>query len=440
MDILTIALIILSLFYFSLSLILWKKGFLKSNKRNKNISFLGPFILFHTIRGKKFIESIAKYKKFWISYGNVAIAISFISALIVTFMIVRSTIISFNIPPELAVKPEMIIGLPGINPLIPFWYGIISVSIAIIIHELCHGIESRANNIKIDSLGIVYFILPVGAFVEPNEEELKNTSRIKRARIYAAGPIANISLAIIFLLLFSYGLMFFVSPASEGVGIEYVMENSPAYFAGLKPGMIITMIDNKKIVDINSFQNSLMERKAYEKIFVYTSNGENFEIILANKYDFTKNIDDSGKGFLGVGVKDIKSFLDILKKPLSNIPNSLLLFMNLPLLRISPIEFPTTEFYNTPIPNNLFWILVNIIYWLFWINIMFGLSNILPAIPLDGGYIFKDSLDFLFLKLFKNIPIKKREYYVKIISYSVSIIFLILILMQLIVPRILALL
>ena len=437
MDVRVLALIILLLFHILLSLILWKKN---SLKRNKSISFSGPFIFFRTIRGKKFIESIAKYKKFWLSYGNAAIAISSISTLIVTFMIIRSTIISFSIPPEAAIRPEMMIGLPVINPLIPFWYGIISVPIAIIIHELCHGIESRVNNIKINSLGIVYFILPLGAFVEPNEEELKNTSRIKRARIYAAGPIANICLAIIFLLLFSYGLMIFVNPASEGVGIEYVMDGSPASLAGLKPGMIITMINDEKIIDINNFQNFLSKRNAYEKILVYTSNGEIFEIILENKYYFTQNIEDFGKGFLGVGVRDIKSFLDILKKPLSNIPNSLIIFISLPLLRMSPIEFPIIEFYNTPLPNNIFWILANIIYWLFWINLMFGLSNVLPAIPLDGGYIYKDGLDFLIVKLFKNISNEKREYYVKIISYTTSIIFLILILMQLIIPRISALL
>ncbi|MEM2928141.1 MAG: site-2 protease family protein [Nitrososphaerota archaeon] len=432
MDILIITLIILSIFYLLLYLILWKKKFLKSNK---NISLYGPALLFRTKSGRNFIEYIAKHRKFWLSYGNTAIALSFISTLIVTFMIIRSTIISFSIPPEAAIKPEMMIGLPGINPLIPFWYGIISVPIAIIIHELCHGIESRVNDININSLGIVYFILPLGAFVEPNEEELKNTSRIKRARIFAAGPIANICLAIIFLLLFSYGLMFFVSPASEGVGIEYVMDGSPASLVGLKPGMIITMINDEKIININYFQNFLSKRNAYEKIFVYTSNGEIFEIILENKYFFTKNIEDFGKGFLGVGVRDTESFLNILKKPLSNIPNSLMIFISLPLLRMSPIEFPITEFYNTPLPSNLFWILANIIYWLFWINLMFGLSNVLPAIPLDGGYIFKDSLDFLITKFFKNITIEKREYYVKMISYIVSITFLILILMQLIIPR-----
>jgi len=431
MDIRILVLIILLLFHILISLILWKKSFLKGNK---SISFSGPFIFFRTIHGKKFIESIAKYKKFWLLYGNAAIALSPILVLIVTFIIVRSTIISFNIPPEIAPKPEMFIGLPVINPIIPLWYGIISIPIAIIIHELCHGIESRVNNININSLGIVYFILPLGAFVEPNEEELKNTSRIKRARIYAAGPLANISLAIIFLLLFSYVLIPFVSPISEGVGIGYVLDNSPASLAGLKPGMIITMINDEKIIDISTFLNSLSKRKAYEKIFIHTANGEIFEVILGNRYDFTKNIEDFGKGFLGVGVKDINYLLDNLKKPLSNIPDSLLLFISLPFHGMSPVEFPETEFYITPIPNNLFWILANIVYWIFWINLALGLTNILPAIPLDGGYILKDFLDFLIIKISKNISIKKREYYVNFISYTISIIFLILILMQIIVP------
>ena len=34
--------------------------------------------------------------------------------------------------------------------------------------------------------------------------------------------------------------------------------------------------------------------------------------------------------------------------------------------------------------------LVNLLFWLIWVNILLGLTNLFPMIPFDGGHLFKD--------------------------------------------------
>ena len=73
-----------------------------------------------------------------------------------------------------------------------------------VVHEFSHGILSRVADVNIKALGLLMFIFPVGAFVEPDEEEMKNMKRWERMRLYSAGPGSNMVIAIVFSLLFSW--------------------------------------------------------------------------------------------------------------------------------------------------------------------------------------------------------------------------------------------
>ena len=42
--------------------------------------------------------------------------------------------------------------------------------------------------------------------------------------------------------------------------------------------------------------------------------------------------------------------------------------------------------------------LVNLFFWLLWVNILLGFTNLIPMVPFDGGHMFKDMLRFV-LKL-----------------------------------------
>ena len=89
-------------------------------------------------------------------------------------------------PPEIHL--ENVIGLPAINPLIPLWYGIFGLAVAILVHEGCHGILSRAQAIAVRSVGLLMFVVPIGAFVEPDEPELRRAPLRQRLRIFSALP------------------------------------------------------------------------------------------------------------------------------------------------------------------------------------------------------------------------------------------------------------
>ena len=100
-----------------------------------------------------------------------------------------------------------------------------------------------------------------------------------------------------------------------------------------------------------------------------------------------------------------------------------------------------TRFYHVQgpavwMPAPQFWILVNALYWLFWLNLMLGATNALPAVPLDGGYIFKDGIESLVSRLRKGMPVEARDRIVRGLSYTFAFLILALVLWQLIGPTI----
>ncbi|MBI5046314.1 hypothetical protein HZC07_01120, partial [Candidatus Micrarchaeota archaeon] len=72
--------------------------------------------------------------------------------------------------------------LPGIN--LPFFEGVIALAIVMIVHEVSHAILGRIAKVPILSSGIVLFgILPIGAFVEPDEKKLNEVDPKRQTRV-----------------------------------------------------------------------------------------------------------------------------------------------------------------------------------------------------------------------------------------------------------------
>ena len=38
---------------------------------------------------------------------------------------------------------------------------------------------------------------------------------------------------------------------------------------------------------------------------------------------------------------------------------------------------------------------VDAIFWLFWINFILGVANLIPVVPFDGGHIMRDSIQVI---------------------------------------------
>ncbi|HEB37828.1 MAG TPA: peptidase M50, partial [Thermoplasmatales archaeon] len=162
-----IAIVIISL-YFAILLFLKKRDLFE----RYNLSFYGPLLMWKTKKGKEFIRKIAKPKKFWNGFAMIGIVISFIAMFFMLWLLVENLSLLQHVPKkELQNLPgiNMVIALPGINPILPVGYTIIGLAIAIVVHEFSHGIQCVLGKIKIKSLGIIAFIVPIGAFVEPDE-------------------------------------------------------------------------------------------------------------------------------------------------------------------------------------------------------------------------------------------------------------------------------
>ena len=100
-------------------------------------------------------------------------------------------------------------------------------------------------------------ILP-GAFVEPDDEELSRAKPLSKLRVYAAGSIANLTVAAVACLIV-LGISFFVLPSIfevDGVEISSVVPASPASEV-LHDGMLIRSVNGVVICFFLSFIPSI---------------------------------------------------------------------------------------------------------------------------------------------------------------------------------------
>jgi membrane-associated protease RseP (regulator of RpoE activity) len=433
---------------------LHKKGFLKKH----HISFYGPALMWRTEKGIQFLKNRAKRIRFWKAYGTFGIIFCFVTMVLMTILMIMTAWLVFGFTPSQRSAlpgPEVALVIPGINPLLPLeflGYILLGLVVAIIVHEFSHGILTLVDKIKVKSLGILYLIVPIGAFCEPDEDEVKKAKIIPRMRIYAAGPTANFVVVLISILLFSGVLMSSVQPTAEGAIIFTVDSNSPASSIGLQTSVIIINFNNTEITSADTFFTAWNNTKANQTVTItFLKNGkqETTQVVLKDKYNeyakrpetYVNNESYKGKGYLGVQslLRDevYQEYLTILKNPFSDFPRGLLTFYSLPLVGYfagyNPIVTPFTNTYAIAgplgiLPASFFWIMVNSLYWIFWLNLAVSLFNVLPMVPLDGGFLFNDGMRGLLARLKKGINEETKEKIVKNISLAISLMILALIL------------
>jgi membrane-associated protease RseP (regulator of RpoE activity) len=439
--------------------ILHKKGVLKKY----NISFYGPALMWRTEKGIEFLKNRAKHIRFWKIYGNIGIIFCFVTMVLMTGLMVWTARIIFDFTPaqrSALPGPEVALVLPGINPILPLeiiGYVLLGLIIAIVVHEFSHGILALVDKLKVKALGILYLIVPIGAFCEPDDEEVKKAKILPRMRIYAAGPTANFVVVLLSILLFSAVFMPAVQPTNNGAVVFMVDADSPAEHIGLHSGVIITSFNDTTISNGTNFFVAWNNTRANQSVnisYIYNGVTTTTHVQLLDKYVeyakrstiYVNNISYNGKGYLGVQslLRDSVSqeYLTILKNPFSDFPRGLLTFYSLPLVGYfagyNPIVSPFTgSFIITGplsfIPPSLFWVIINAIYWIFWLNLAVSLFNVLPMVPLDGGFLFNDGIRALIIKLKKGIKEETKENIVKNVSLAISLIILGLILIPFVV-------
>ncbi|MFW6121077.1 MAG: site-2 protease family protein [Petrotogales bacterium] len=410
--------------------------------------------MWRTKKGRIFLKKIARKKRFWKAFGNFGIVLCLIAMVLMTVLLIWQAWFVFGFTPEQKEAlpgPEIALVLPGINPIIPIeyiGYIIIAFIVAIVVHEFSHGILTIASKLKVKSLGILYLIFPIGAFCEPDEEGLKKAKIKPRMRIYASGPTANFIVVLITIFLFSFVCMSSIQPAAIGAHVFSVDEDSPAEKIGLQPGMIINSFNNTRVTNTTDYFQVLQDTHANQTTTIRYKKGDkefNTTVVLTDRYmehkkrGYANNESFKDMGYLGTFLlrdRIFNDYLTVLKNPFKEFPNGLLLFYIIPLLGYfqgyNPIVSPFTNSYviSAPfniIPNNVFWLMVNALYWVFWLNLAVALFNVLPMVPLDGGFLFKDTIGAVIKRVKKSLSDEQREEIVKNVSVTISLLILLLI-------------
>lgn len=307
-------------------LILWiilNLYYYKKNDEKGLKTYYGIFGILRTSWGLKVIDKLGKYK-FWQRVGFLLIPVCVVVSVITFYTFINSTLglFSGSIPKESS-KPIILL----FGDVIPWIPGVIALVLGITLHELAHGIVARSFNLEIKSTGLILLLgIPLGAFVEIGED-FKKVSRKVRGAVASAGPIVNILIFLLVLLITPY-----VSNISSPITITKVFEDLPANGV-LKEGDVIHSINGKRITSLSDFREVVKEIDPEESITV--------TVIRENQVR-TFELTTSPEGKIGIVVE----------------PPKYLVFI------------------------------IETLFWTGMLNLLLGFFNLLPALPLDGFHIW----------------------------------------------------
>jgi len=216
---------------------------------------------------------------------------------------------------------------------------------------------------------------------------------------------------------------------ARGIMVASIFKDSPAQSAGLPARSIITRIDGIEIVNLEGFRKQMNATRPGQIIAITTGLGNTYHVNLTAKgaasADQTASVDHGG--FIGIGISGnvvssggalfqeapASQFLQVLKAIPRSGMQGFTYMLSLPFAGIPGFTqkgFPGFSGWLTavfepsgwaePLGSKFFWI-ANLLLWIGWINLYAGLFNCLPAVPLDGGHIFRDLVQSGFERIVK---------------------------------------
>jgi membrane-associated protease RseP (regulator of RpoE activity) len=238
----------------------------------------GPILTIHTKRGREFLDWVASPKRLWRAWGNFGLGIALV-VMVGTFLllVVQAIAIVQNPPPATsATQPTNVLVIPGLNDFLPpsvapeILFGLL---VGLVVHEGGHGIMCRVEDIEIRSMGLATLaVIPVGAFVEPNEESRADSDRGSQSRMFAAGVTNNFAVTMLtFVLLF--GPVVGSIGIAPGAAVGGVLPGSAAADAGLEPGDRIVAVGGES-VESNEELGAALDRTRDRSVAVTLADGE----------------------------------------------------------------------------------------------------------------------------------------------------------------------
>ncbi len=246
------------LLYTSLAMALSARGLLPSSMK-----VTGPILTVHTKRGRAFLDWLSSPRRLWRAWGNFGVGIAVV-IMFGAFLAVLFSALSAMTEPEAAriARPQDALVIPGVNQFLPWAAAVdilVGLVVGLVVHEGGHGLLCRVEDIEIESMGIALIaLIPLGAFVKPDEESQRAADRGGQTRMFAAGVTNNFLVTLLtFVLLFAL-VAGFVAVA-PGVHVGGALPGSAADEAGLEHGDVITAVDGVAVDDEETFEAALAD-------------------------------------------------------------------------------------------------------------------------------------------------------------------------------------
>lgn len=400
----------------------------KQETPQRRVEFNFPLLIIRTKRFSAIFEKLGTLRASRYISWLLLSTVPFVAG-VALYLMVNSLINILNNPAVGQVARELgpgaILLLPGINPMLPIVYGWIAIVVAIVVHEGAHGIIARNIGFNVKSSGLLFFlVIPIGAFVDVDEDQIKIAKARPALKVMAAGVGANTIIGVACLI----GLLLIVgglTPAINGVYVDDVTEGMPAQTAGLLPKDVLISIDNTTITNSTQLRTILDNKTAGDTVQVTVARGDSWQYQFSTIVNLTIS---ENRTVMGINSLDPEARLENYK---TFSIDRLTMYIIPPTLAegLVPYSDFLGQFYSSPLGPQ--WaIAANTLFWLWFVNFNLAIFNALPLYPLDGGRIFNITLK----RVAGNKLSEKR---IRTITLGATAIIVVLVLLVTVVPFIL---
>ena len=372
------------------------------------IMFFGPIMAIKTER-VGFFDWFQKFRRLLRAYATLGVVmVVVVSAFMTLALLLAIPQLLVHTPEPTGIyDPRNILAIPGVNQAIPITAAVfIGLLLTIVVHEFGHAILARVEDMRVRSMGLLIAVIPIGAFVEPDEEDVEAAKGMPKIRMFGAGITNNIVVGLV-----CFGLMFLLMGMATPLSVPLVQgvyKDFPAADAGLQGYSVITGINGVPVTsqeEVSAFMDGTRPGETVTLTAEKDGVERTYTLTLAEWPEALASDRDSG--FMGVYYYNAP----LVKEHLGNVADLGLLA---PLyLTIAPIDAfiqgntqqlailladtPEQVAWKEPFP--FFWGTVHLAFWLGWFNLLVGMFNAIPIVPLDGGYIMKEGVERFFDRL-----------------------------------------
>jgi membrane-associated protease RseP (regulator of RpoE activity) len=233
----------------------------------------------------------------------------------ILFLSVRLTFL-FRPEPTGIYAPQNIFLIPGINEYVPstvaVWFAFV---LTIAIHEWGHGILCRVENITVRSMGALVAVIPIGFFVEPDEQELEKSRGMPKIRMFGAGITNNIVVGTICFvaLILLFGM---VVPTGNPV-IAGVYKNYSAWDAGVPAPSVITAANGIPVPSRDAVSRILNATRPGDQVTLTLDAGgevRDYALVLS---EWPEELGLHHSGFMGISYYDGAAIKEGVRESLS---------------------------------------------------------------------------------------------------------------------------